>query len=57
MKKNAPDSDPPFDARKFWLSSAAIFAGVLVFGLLPSCSKAAEPQQRDQGQPARLRDA
>jgi len=40
--------NPPFDARKFWLSSAAMFAGFLVIALLPSCTKAAEPQPPHQ---------
>jgi len=36
--------DPSFNTWKFWISSAAIFAGVLASAFLPSCSKAAEPQ-------------
>ena len=30
--------NPSFDTWKFWLSSAAIFAGILVAGLIPGCS-------------------
>jgi hypothetical protein len=44
MKKGAAGSDSPFNTRKFWLSSAAFFAGLLAVALLPSCGKAAEPQ-------------
>lgn len=29
---------PSFDTWKFWLSSAAMFAGLLTIALLPSCS-------------------
>jgi len=29
---------PSFDTWKFWLSSAAMFAGFLAIALLPSCS-------------------
>ena len=39
-----------FDSWKFWLSSAALFAGILVVGLIPGCAKGAELQpQRSQG--------
>jgi hypothetical protein len=41
--------DPSFDTWKFWLSSAAMFAGLLTIALLPSCAKAAELQPHSQG--------
>jgi hypothetical protein len=44
----AADLDPSFDTWKFWLSSAAIFAGVVASALLPSCAKAAEAQPQSQ---------
>jgi len=44
VNQKPADSKPPFNTRKFWLSSAAIFAGFLTIALLPSCTKAAEPQ-------------
>jgi hypothetical protein len=34
----AADLHPSFDTWKFWLSSAAIFAGFLTIALLPSCT-------------------
>ena len=34
-----------FDSWKFWLSSAAMFAGILVVGLIPGCAKGAEARQ------------
>jgi hypothetical protein len=37
-----------FDSWKFWLSSAAIFAGVLVVGLIPGCAKGADAQRQCQ---------
>jgi hypothetical protein len=46
MKKSSADSNESFNTRKFWLSSVALFAGVLTIGLLPSCTKAAEPQHQ-----------
>ena len=42
--------DPSFDTWKFWLSSAAMFAGLLTIALLPSCAKAAELQPHSQAQ-------
>jgi hypothetical protein len=37
-----------FDSWKFWLSSAAIFAGILVVGLVPGCAKGAQAHQQIQ---------
>ena len=42
-----------FDSWKFWLSSAAVFAGILVVGLIPGCAKGAEVQRHYQA-PAHL---
>lgn len=47
-KGEAADLDPSFDTWKFWLSSAAIFAGLVASALLPSCAKAAEAQLQFQ---------
>jgi hypothetical protein len=47
--KRVPDLKSSFDSWKFWLSSAAIFAGVLIVGLIPGCAKGAEPEHRYQG--------
>jgi hypothetical protein len=40
--------DPQFNSWKFWLSSAAFFAGLLIVGLIPGCAKGAEPQHQYQ---------
>jgi hypothetical protein len=45
-----------FDSWKFWLSSAAIFAGILVVGLVPGCAKGAEARQQVQS-PAHVEQA
>jgi hypothetical protein len=42
--RGGPDLNS-FDSWKFWLSSAAMFAGILVVGLIPGCAKAADAQQ------------
>jgi len=57
MKKGPARSDPPFNTRKFWLSSAAFFAGILAVALLPSCGKAAERQSQFQGHGAPVEPA
>jgi len=49
VKNKHFDSERPFDTRKFWLSSAAFFAGLLAIALLPSCANAAAPQEPHQG--------
>jgi hypothetical protein len=51
MKKGSAGSEPPFNTRKFWLSSAVFFAGILAVALLPSCGKAAERQSQSRGTP------
>ena len=35
-----------FDSWKFWLSSAAMFAGILVIGLIPGCAKGTAARQQ-----------
>jgi hypothetical protein len=51
--RGVPDLNSPFDSWKFWLSSAAMFAGILIVGLIPGCAKGAEVQHEMQS-PARL---